>query len=72
MICSVTWTYGPTSLLAIIFGLIAKRQIRERGQSGGAMATAGIVIGSIGLFIAVVLVAVFILAAASEDSLGVY
>jgi Domain of unknown function (DUF4190) len=72
MICSVTWTYGPTSLLAIIFGLIAKRQIRERGQRGGAMATAGIVIGSIGLVIAIVLIAVFILAAASEDSVGVY
>ena len=71
MICSVTWTYGPTSILAIIFGLIAKRQIRERGQSGGALATAGIVIGSIGLVVAVVLIAVFVLAAVSEDSLGV-
>jgi len=63
---------GLTSILAIVFGLIAKRQIRERGQSGGALATAGIVIGSIGLVIAVVLIAVFILTAASQDRLGVY
>ena len=72
LICAVTWTYGPTSLLAIIFGLVAKRQIRERGQSGGALATAGIVIGSIGLFVAVVLIVILILAAATEDSIGAY
>ena len=72
MILGIMWLYGVGAILAVIFALIAKRQIRERGQSGGGMATAGIVIGSIGLLVAIVLIVVFVLAAASEDSIGLY
>ncbi|WP_051704380.1 DUF4190 domain-containing protein [Glycomyces sp. NRRL B-16210] len=40
---------NPISILALIFGMIAKRQIRERGEQGEGMATAGIVLGWIGV-----------------------
>lgn len=62
MILGVMWLYGVGSILALIFGLIAKRQIRERGERGGALATAGIVlgiIGTIGMILLVVLIIAF-------------
>ena len=71
MICSVMWMYGVGSVLAIIFGSIAKRQIRERGESGGAMATAGLIIGVIGLIGAVLVIAVVIIGATvGDEALG--
>ena len=48
MILGMMWLYGVGAILAVIFALIAKRQIRERGEKGGAMATAGLVLGIIG------------------------
>jgi hypothetical protein len=51
LILGIVWIAGLGSLLALIFGGIAKRQIRESGgrQSGSGMATAGIVLGIVGL-----------------------
>jgi hypothetical protein len=43
------WIYWIGSILALVFGYIAKRQIAERNESGGGMATAGIVLGWIGV-----------------------
>jgi hypothetical protein len=34
-----------TGILALIFGYVAREQIRERGESGDGMAIAGIVLG---------------------------
>jgi hypothetical protein len=38
-------SWGFTGILALIFGYVARKQIRERGQSGDGMAIAGIVLG---------------------------
>jgi hypothetical protein len=48
---SILWIVGLGSLLAIIFALVAQRQIqRSAGQQGGAgIAVAGLVIGIVGL-----------------------
>lgn len=46
----VTSLFGLT-ILAIIFGHIAKSQIRTSGQGGSGLATAGLVIGYIFLVI---------------------
>ena len=54
MVLGILWLYWIGSLLALIFGYIAKRQIRERGESGGGMATAGIVLGWVGIGLIVV------------------
>jgi hypothetical protein len=49
MVLGILWIYWIGSILALIFGYIAKNQIRERGESGSGMATAGIVLGWIGV-----------------------
>ncbi|HEY2353371.1 MAG TPA: DUF4190 domain-containing protein [Gaiellaceae bacterium] len=51
LICGVVWIGGLGSLLAVIFGFMARRQINDSGgrQGGGGMATAGIIIGFVGM-----------------------
>jgi Domain of unknown function (DUF4190)/Protein of unknown function (DUF2510) len=51
MVLGILWIWWVGSLLAVIFGFAARHQIAQsRGtQSGGGMATAGIVLGLIGL-----------------------
>ena len=58
--CGYTFFVAP--LLAVIFGVIAKKQIAERGQGGAGMAQWGFILGIIGLVICVLLIVlVFIL-----------
>ena len=47
----ILWIFWIGSILALVFGLIAKRQIDESGggQSGLGLAIAGIVLGCIGV-----------------------
>ncbi|WP_236829756.1 DUF4190 domain-containing protein [Blastococcus sp. KM273128] len=49
LVLGILWLYWIGSILALVFGYTAQRQIRERGESGGGMATAGIVLGWIGV-----------------------
>ena len=57
MVLGILWLYWVGSILALVFGYIARNQIRERGEAGGGMATAGIVLGWIGVgFIGLALV----------------
>ena len=49
MVLGILWIYWIGSILAIIFGFIALSQIKERNQAGKGMATAGLVLGFIGL-----------------------
>jgi hypothetical protein len=49
MVLGILWLYWIGSVLALVFGYIARNQIRERGEGGGGMATAGIVLGWIGV-----------------------
>ena len=51
MILGILWMYWIGSILALVFGYKAKRQISESGgtQSGEGMATAGIVLGWVGI-----------------------
>lgn len=41
--------WGITSILALVFGYIARKQIRERGEGGAGLAVAGIVLGWVGV-----------------------
>jgi hypothetical protein len=56
LVLSIFWLGGLASVLAIIFGIVARRQIRSSGgrQGGDGVAVAGLVIGIVGL-VAVVL-----------------
>lgn len=49
LVCGIVGACTPLSILGLIFGMIAKRQIQERGEQGEGMATAGIVLGWIGV-----------------------
>jgi Domain of unknown function (DUF4190) len=61
MVLGIVWVWWIGSILALIFGLVARRQIKERGQKGDGMAIAGIVLGCVG---AATLILVIILAIA--------
>ncbi len=61
MVLGILWLYWIGSILALIFGYVAKRQIDESGgmQGGRGMAVAGIVLGWVGIgLLAIVIVAV--------------
>jgi hypothetical protein len=49
LILGIVGVCSPISILGLIFGLIARRQIAERGEGGDGFATAGIVLGWIGV-----------------------
>ena len=67
LVLGIVWIWWIGSILALVFGYIARQQIRDSGglQKGGGMALAGIILGWIG----VGLLALFIVVAlaASED-----
>lgn len=71
MVLGILWIYWVGSILALIFGYIAKKQIDESGgrQSGRGMAIAGIVLGWIGVA-ALALVIVFAVFLANSDDLN--
>jgi len=64
MVCSLVWIWGLGSLLGLFFGYAARRTIATSAGAvgGGGMATAGIVLGWIG----VVSSAIFLLIVAAS------
>ncbi|GAB1512823.1 DUF4190 domain-containing protein [Actinophytocola sp. KF-1] len=58
MVLGIVWVYWIGSILALIFGYVALKEIRRSGQSGEGMAIAGIVLGwiGVGIFLITVLV----------------
>lgn len=49
MVLGILWLWWIGSVLALVFGYVAKSQIRDRNELGGGMATAGIVLGWVGV-----------------------
>jgi hypothetical protein len=49
MVLGILWIYWIGSILALVFGYVARQQIRERNEAGGGMAIAGIVLGWVGV-----------------------
>jgi hypothetical protein len=70
LVLGIVWIYWIGSILALIFGIIAKRQIKRSGgqQTGGGMATAGIALGAVGIA-SMVLIGV-LAAAGAFDNIG--
>jgi hypothetical protein len=63
MVCSFFfWVYGIGAILGVVFGFIARSQIKRSGgvQQGKGMALAGIIIGFAGIAIGVALVVVLL------------
>ena len=69
MVLGIVWVWWIGSILALIFGVVARKQIRERGQKGDGMAIAGIVLGCVG---AATLILVIILAIAGVHHAATY
>ena len=72
LVLGLVWGYGVGSILAIIFAVIAKNKIKEGGGTvtGGGMATAGLVLGIIGVVGAAIII--LALAASEDTSTGYY
>jgi hypothetical protein len=70
LVLGILWIYWVGSVLALIFGYIARQQIdQHQGMQGGrGMATAGIVLGWIGIGFLVLFMLVVILGMASGPS----
>ena len=49
LVLGILWLYWLGSVLALIFGYVARRQIRAGNQRGDGIAIAGIVLGWIGV-----------------------
>lgn len=63
LVCSLFfWLYGIGAVLGIVFGFIARSQIKRSGgvQQGRGMALAGIIIGFVGIAIGIVLIIVLV------------
>ena len=61
MVCGmVALVFGPPAILAIVFGHIARGQIRRTGEGGRGMATAGLILGYAGLVVGIALVVAFL------------
>jgi hypothetical protein len=71
LVCGLAqpFMFGLTTIPAVILGHMAQSQIRRTGENGKGLATAGLVLGWIGLSIGL-LVAVVIVAAASRANPG--
>lgn len=70
LVLGLVWVYGITSVLAIIFAVLAKREIRDSNGwvTGGGMATAGLVLGIVGVVGVVVLLIVVLVIDPGLDS----
>lgn len=49
MVLGILWLYWVGSVLALVFGYVARSQIRQTGHGGDGMAIAGIVLGWVGV-----------------------
>ncbi|HEX2145930.1 MAG TPA: DUF4190 domain-containing protein [Glycomyces sp.] len=56
---------GPLGILGLIFGYVAKSQIKSRNNSGGGLATAGIILGWISVVAFILLIVLFAVGAVS-------
>ena len=69
MVLGIGWVWWIGSILALVFGFVARKQIRERGQRGDGMAIAGIVLGCVGA--ATLLLFIILFAAGTHTSTNI-
>jgi hypothetical protein len=62
LVLGILWLYWLGSILALVFGYIAQQQIKQRGDAGGGLALAGIVLGWIGVATLVLVMVFFVYA----------
>jgi hypothetical protein len=62
LVLGLLWMYGVGSILAIIFGVLGRKQCDRGERNGRGLATAGLVLGIVGLSV----IALVVLVAASD------
>jgi hypothetical protein len=55
LVLGLVWLAGLGSVLAIIFGHLARGQVKRTGEQGGGLAIAGLVLGYVGAALAAIL-----------------
>jgi hypothetical protein len=60
LVFGILWLFWLGSILALIFGYLARKQIRERGEGGENLALAGIVLGWVGIVLLLMFPALFV------------
>jgi hypothetical protein len=62
LVLGIVWLMGLGSILALVFGYIAKEQIDRSGgrQTGRGMAVAGIVLGWVGVGLLLAMIALMV------------
>lgn len=68
MVLGILWVYWVGSILALIFGYIGLRQIKERNEQGRGMAIAGVVLGWIWVGIGLIVIVIAIVRASSHSA----
>ncbi len=66
MVLGIVWVYWIGSILALVFGYVARNQIKQRGGQGNGMAIAGIVLGWVGIGFLIVAIIVGMSAASNN------
>lgn len=56
LVLGILWLFGLGSILALIFGFIARQQIRARHQNGNGLSIAGIVLGFVGVGLLIIVI----------------
>jgi hypothetical protein len=56
LVLGILWLFGLGSILALIFGFIARQQIRTRHQNGNGLSIAGIVLGFVGVGLLIIVI----------------
>lgn len=70
MVLGILWLFWVGSVLALIFGYVAHKQIKERNQAGDGMAIAGIVLGWIGVATLILLILLGAIGASTSSPNG--
>jgi hypothetical protein len=58
LVLGILWIWWIGAILAIVFGIVALRQLKQRPQGGRGLAIAGIVIGAVELTVVPIIIAV--------------
>jgi len=74
LVLGIVWIYGLGSILALVFGLVARSQINqsEGSQKGTGLAVAGIVLGIVGIVGLIALIVGIVLLAHNANHLRPY